>query len=114
MVLFGHQIIDENADISLGTVQNHLLSAKDFHRSIYTCHKALYSCFLITGASVKLTACKQAADLLKLQCRLKLQRIDAVILNGISISHDTHMFQSRYSTVHCILYILRKRTAHSA
>ena len=70
MVLFGHQIIDENADISLGTVQNHLLSAKDFHRSIYPCHKALYSCFLITGASIKLTAAEQSFNCLKLQRQL--------------------------------------------
>ena len=46
---------------------------------------------------------EQTFNLFEFQCTLQLSRINAVILDRIRISHDLRMFQSRYTSVHCIL-----------
>ena len=67
MVLFRDKIIDQNPDIRLGTVEDDRFFSQHFARRIDTRHKALYRRFLITGASVKLTAAEQSPDRLKFQ-----------------------------------------------
>ena len=114
MILLGHQIIDQHADICLGTIQHKRLSSQHLHGRIDTCHKSLDSCLLITGASVKLPATEQTGNRLKLQCCLQLSGINAVILNGIRISHDPHILKTWNCPVHGILDILRQRTGHTA
>ena len=67
MVFFGNQIVDQDTDICLGTVEDDRFFSQHFARRIDTRHKALYRRFLITGASVKLTAAEQSPDRLKFQ-----------------------------------------------
>src|SRR5699024_768788 len=105
---------DENADISLGTVQNELFPAKDLLRRIDARYKSLCRSLLISVASVKLSGTVEPFHLPKFQRRIKLSCIDTVILNRIGISHNLRMLQPRYRTVHLILYILREGTGHSA
>ena len=70
MILLSYQVIDQNTDICLGTIQNHRFPSQYLHSCVYACHKALYGCFLITGASIKLTAAEQSFNCLKLQRQL--------------------------------------------
>ena len=113
-VFFGHQIINQHTDVSLRTIQYHRLSSHNFHGRIDTGHKSLYCCLLITGASVKLSSGKKPPDLFEFQRCLQLQRIDAVILNGICIPDNLYILQSRHCPVHGVLHILRQRTGHAA
>ena len=70
VIFLGYQIINQNANVRLGTIQNHRFPSQYLHSCVYACHKALYGCFLITGASIKLTAAEQSFNCLKLQRQL--------------------------------------------
>src|SRR5699024_10584830 len=113
MALFCNQIIDENTDISLRTVQNELFPTKNLLRRIDARHKPLCRSLLISGASVKLSGTVEPFHLPKFQRRIKLSCIDTVILNRIGISHNLRMLQPRYRTVPLILYNLPQGTGHS-
>ena len=113
MILLRHQIVDENADICLRTIQNHRLLSLTFSRRIDAGDQPLSRRLLITGTSVKLSPAEKSADLLKLQGQLELVGIDTIILDGIGIADDLHMLQPLHSPVHGILYILRQGTAHT-
>ena len=67
VIFLGYQIINQNANVRLGAIQNHRFPAKHLHSRVNACHKALYCCLLVTGAAIKLAATEQAADSLKLQ-----------------------------------------------
>ena len=114
MIFFCHKIIDQHANISLGTIQYKLLLTFDFHCCIDSGNQSLCSSFFISRTSVKLSAAEQTFNLLKFQCRIELTRIDAVIFDCISILYDFCMFKPRNRMIHGILNILRKRTGHSA
>ena len=109
MVFLRYKVVDQNADIRLGTVKDHLLSALYLHRRIDSRYQSLGCCLLITGTSVKLSGAEKSSDLFKFQSRIKLSGIDAVIFNGISIFNNFRMFQSRNRVVHLFLNILGKR-----
>ena len=70
MTLFCDQIINQNSDISLGTVNDDPFLALQLSRRINTRYKPLRCCLLIPGASVKLPAAEQPFDIFKLQCTL--------------------------------------------
>ena len=59
MILLRHQIINQNSDISLGTVNDDPFLALQLSRRINTRYKPLRCCLLIPGASVKLPAAEQ-------------------------------------------------------
>jgi len=78
MTLFCDQIINQNSDISLGTVNDDPFLALQLSRRINPRYKPLRCCLLIPGASfllspglsVKLPAAEQPFDIFKLQCTL--------------------------------------------
>ena len=57
----GHQIIDQNTDIGLGTVKDHRFSSQYFHRRIDSGHQSLGRRLFVTGRSVDLSCRKKAA-----------------------------------------------------
>ena len=114
MVLFRHKVVDQNADIRLRTVEHQLFFSLHAERCIDARDQALRRSLLVSGTAVELAAGKQILDRLELEGRQKLSRVDAVILDCIRISHDPHMLQTRNSTVHGILHILRQGTGHAA
>ena len=114
MVFFCYKIIDQYANISLRAIQYKLFLTFYFHCGIDSGNQPLCGSFFISGTSVKLSAAEQTFNFLKLQCRIKLTRIDAVIFNCIGIFYDFCMLKARNRMIHGILYILRKRAGHSA
>ena len=110
MIFLGHQVIDQNANVRLGTVQDQHFLSKYLLRRIDSCHQTLSGRFLISGTSVELTAGKQPMDRLEFQRRIELLRIDTVVFDRIGIADDFCMFQSRHRMIHFFLYILRQRT----
>ena len=58
--------------------QQRLFPAFYLHSCINSRYEALSGCFLISGASVKLSAAEKALDLFEFQCGIELARIDAV------------------------------------
>ena len=114
MTFFCHKIIDQNTDIPLRTVYNDLLFSKYFPCCINTRYKPLCCCLLISRTSVKLSSAEQPADLFKFQRRIKLSGINTIIFDRIGITDNLCMLQPRYTSIHFILNILRKRTGHSS
>ena len=70
------------------------------HRCINTGNQSLGSCFFISAASIKLSAAEQTADIFELQGRIELLRINAVVLDSISISYNFTMLQTGNGAVH--------------
>ena len=48
MVFFCYQIIDENADICLGAIQDQLFFSFYFHGCVDSCDQTLSGCFLVS------------------------------------------------------------------
>ena len=114
MVFLSNQIINEYANIGFGTVKNQWVLSFYFHSCIDTGDQPLCGSLFISGASVELPAAEQTGNLLELQGRIQLTWVDTVILNCVCIPYNLDMFESRYCMIHSILYILRKRTGHTA
>ena len=114
MIIFCYQIIDQYTNISLRTIDHDLLTAKYFQCCVDSCHKTLTCCFFIPGASIKLSTTEQSFNCFKLQCRIQLSWIDAIILDCVCIFHNFSMLQSWNRMIHIMLYIFWKRTRHTA
>ena len=96
----GHQIVNQNTDITFGTIQNQRISMQNRHSCINTGDQSLGCSLFISTASVELSATEQTIDILKLQRRIQLFCIDTIIFDGIGISYNFTMFQSRNRTIH--------------
>ena len=109
MVFFRYQIVDQNADIRLRTVEHQLFFSLHAERCIDARDQALRRSLLVSGTAVELAAGKQILDRLELEGRQKLSRVDAVVLDRIRIPHDFCMLQTRHGVIHRNLHILRQR-----
>ena len=114
MAFFCHKIIDENADISLGTVDHDAFLPLQLPSRIDPGDQPLCRRFLVTGTSVKLSAAEEALNVLEFQRRLKLAGVYAVVFDGICIPHDLRIFKPRHAPVHGVLDVLGKGAGHAA
>ena len=110
---FSHQIVDENANISLVSFENEWFFFHYLAHRIYPGHESLGSSFFVAGTAVELSGTEQIYYMAVLEVRLQIQRIDAVILDGIRRSDDLKIFQPCYGFVKLLLHILRKTGRHS-
>ena len=108
MVLFRHEVVDQNADIRLRTVEHQFLFSLYAKRCVDTRDQTLCRSLFISRTTVKLAAGKQIFDRLELEGRQKLSRVDAVVLDRIRIPHDFRVFQARHGVIHRNLHILRQ------
>ena len=114
MVFLGHQVVNEHPDIRFRPVQDQHFFSQYLHGRVNPCHQSLGSRLFVSRASIKLPSGKQTFDLLKFQGRVKLVRINAVILYGVGVSHDPGVFQSGHRPVHFVLDIFRQGTGHAS
>ena len=114
MAFLCHQIVDQHADITLGAIDDQRFLSLKLPCRVDPCHQALSRRFLISGASVELTAAKKSFDLAEFQGWSKLPGVDTVVFNGIGVPHDLHMLKPRNRPVHGVLDVLGKRTGHAA
>ena len=103
----GHEIIDQRANIPIGAIQNHRRFSLELERGIDAGDQTLCTRFFIAGGAVKLTGAVQTVNLLGFQRRTQLQRVNAVVLNGIRRTHDLRMLQALDGVQHIQLYIFR-------
>ena len=114
MGFFRNQIINQNTNISIRTLQDHLIPSKHLHRRINTGHQSLCRRFLVSRTAIKLTAAEQTTDFLEFQRWFQLRSRNTIIFYRISITDNLRMFKSRHRMIHLILNILRKRTGHTS
>ena len=107
--LLGTEIVYENSDISIRTIENQRFLSFYLHGRIDTRIKSLCRRLFITGASVKLSAGKKSVYFLEFKRRLQLNRVDAVILYGVSVPDNFRMLQTGNCTIHRVLHIFRHR-----
>ena len=103
----GHQIVNQGPDVAVLAVQDKGALPFQLPCRVYPGNKPLYRRFLITGGAVKLPRAEKSRDFLRFQCRAKLRRVNAVILDGIRRSGHLRLFQSRYGVQHLQLHFLR-------
>ena len=110
MVLLCYQVIDQNTDISLRTIEDQRLFSFDLHCCIDTGNESLCRRFFISAAAVELSAAEKSSDIFKFQRCIELSRIDTVILDRVGITDNFCMLKPRYTVIHFMLNIFRQRT----
>ena len=85
----------------------------DEHRRIDAGDDALCRSLLVARRTVGLPRREEAADILDLQRRLELRRVDAVVLDGIARAHDVRVLEARYRLEEGELHIHRHARAHA-
>ena len=74
-VFLCHQVINQNPDIGLGTIQYKGHFPLNLLYRVDSCHKSLYRRLLIAGGAVHLSCKIQAGNLLRFQGIIQFQRI---------------------------------------
>ena len=90
----GGEIVDHHADIGLGAIDDELGQRQRGCGSVSAGHKALCSCFLITGGAVDLAREEQSWHILRGKAGRQCPRIDMIVLNGITGPQDAGAFQA--------------------
>ena len=109
---FVYDIVNENADITVGTFQHHRFLAFDIMHRIDAADETLRRRFFVTAGTVELTRGEQTGEILEFQRQFQLSRIDTVIFDGIGKTGDFAVFQTRNGSVHGDLYIFRQGRTH--
>ena len=105
----GHQVVNENADVALASVQDQGLPTQNLQGGVDTGHKALDGGLLIAGGAVELTSTVEAGHLLVLQGGQQLGGVHTVVLNGVGRAGHLGVFQTGQGAHHLDLHILRQR-----
>ena len=106
---FGHQIVDEHADVSLITTQHKGLATHNLLMRIDTRHQTLTCCLLIACSSIYLTGKIKASHTLGLQRMMQLCGVEIVILDGVSRAVNVGIGKSRNLTQSLDLHLPRQR-----
>lgn len=109
---FADEVVNENADITVGTLEDDGVFSLNIANSVDTAHKPLCGRFFVAGGAVELTSGKKTVIVLEFQRKLQLGGIDTVILDGICKTGDFAVFQTGNGAVHGNLHILRQRGGH--
>ena len=107
------QIVHHHADVSLCAVEYQWLFAERFLRGVDAGQQSLRGGFLIARGPVDLSGEIEARDVKGAHGGGYLQRIDAVVLNGVSQARQPGLLEAGYGAVHRPLHILRKAGGHA-
>ena len=69
-VVLGHEVVDQNADVSFRSLKYKGLFAEDLHGGIDSGHQSLRGSFLISAAAVELTGAEQSVHISGLKSKL--------------------------------------------
>ena len=105
----GDQVVDQGADIAGSAVEDERFLALHPARGIDAGNQALGRRFLVAGGSVKLSGAVQARYLDKFERGFQVERVDAVVLDGVGVAHDLHPLKTDNRAVERELHILRQR-----
>ena len=114
MALLRHEVINQNTDIGLRTVQNKRLFLLNLPCGVDSGNQTLGRCLFVTRASVNLSGCKESRNLLELKTRSQLSRIDTIVFYRVGIAYYDRVFKTGRRVYHRILDILWKRRGHTA
>ena len=109
MRALGDQIVNQRADVGLGARENDGILSFCTARSVDARHKPLRGCFLVAGGAVELTRTVKSANRLEFQRGEHLQRISAVVFNGVGVPHDLSVFKAVKRAQHLVLHVGRQR-----
>ena len=87
------QIVNQRADVAVRAVEHERLLALDLERGVDACHKTLRGRLFIAGRAAELACAVQTGDLFGLERRTQLERINAVVLDGVGRAHDLRVLQ---------------------
>ena len=105
----GHQIVDHDAEIAFGAIEDDRRAPPRSRRGIETGDQALRRSLLIAGGAVDLARQEQPRQALGLQRRRQLARIDMVVFDGIARPHDAGALQPGNGGHQRRLDVLRQR-----
>src|SRR5699024_7850714 len=95
-------------EVSLGTRRRPTFFISRQAGGVQASQQTLCSSFFITGSAVNLTCKEQAFDKLTLQRRFQITRVEEIILNGITRTHNLRVFHSFHGTDDLHLHIERQ------
>ena len=102
-----HQVVDERAYIGLAAPQHEGRPALYLQRGVHAGHEALHGGLLIAARAVELPRAVEAGDLFRLQRGQQLQRVHAVVFDGVGRAGDLRALQPGYGMQHLHLHLLR-------
>ena len=106
----GDQIVNHYADIGFRTVDDKFPAfAFRFEGSVNAGQQSLGSGFFIAGGTVNLSGKEQARHLFQLQTVIQFLRIDIIVLNRISVTDNTDIFQPLDGMDKRFLHVGRER-----
>ena len=105
-MLFGHQVVDQHADVGLVAAQDDRRAALHLQRGVDAGHQALGGGLLVAAGAVDLPGVEQALDALGLQPGADLLAGHAVVLDGVAGAHDLGLAQRRDGVEHGQLHLL--------
>ena len=112
-VFFRHKIVDENADIRFRPHEDKSFLPFQIISGINSRHNSLGCGFLITGASVELSAGEKSCNFSEFKSASKLLRSQTVVLDRVGIPHNVRIFKTGNRPIHRELNILGHGTRHS-
>src|SRR2546425_8614728 len=107
---FGHQIVDQDADIGLVTPQHYRLPSLDSSGGVDAGHYPLGARFLISRGSIDLPGEKKVSTDLGFQREIELRREHKIVFDRISGTHDVGMLAADKRSDHLHLDFEWKRS----
>mgnify|MGYP001851183347 CR=1 FL=1 len=104
-----HEVVDEHADIRLIAPQNEGRQSAQFERRVQPRNQSLRRRLFVAARAVDLPRGVQSFHLLEFEGGEHVQRVDAVVFDGVGVSHDLAMFQPLHRAVHLLLQIVGER-----
>ena len=109
----GDQVVDEDADIGFRTGQDERILPLYLQGRVDAGHEALGSRFFVAAGAVGLACREEAGNLLRFQPWCELCRVQAVVFDGVTRTHDFDIFQARNGPQEGVLYVSGHAGAHA-
>ena len=110
---FGHQIINERADVAQIPGKYHGRLALEFQSGVDASHKALDCSLFVARGAIELTRSVEALDGLALQSGKQGGGVYAVVLNGVGRAHQFGMLQPWDGVQQILLHLFRQAGGES-
>ncbi len=104
----GDQVIDHDPDVRLITAEDERIAMAEAGDGIRAGDQTLGGCLLIAGRAVDLAREEEPGHNLALERRAELIGGAVVVFDGIAVTHDLRMLQSRNQAEHGVLHIARQ------
>ena len=105
---FGHQVVNQNTDVSFVASQRERFAAVAIDMCIDAGYDALSSCFFVSGSTIYLSGKEQVAHLFRLERVLELCGVEVIVFDGIARTVDNQVTESRNLFQRCNLNIHRQ------